>query len=106
MAWIYLLLAGLLEIVWAYYMKLSDGFTRPGPTAITLVGMIASFGLLALAMRVLPLGTSYMVWTGIGAVGAFILGIVMLGEAVSPMRLLAATLIVSGLVLMKAASPA
>ena len=106
MAWIYLLFAGLLEIVWAYYMKLSEGFSKPGPTAITLVAMIASFGLLALAMRSLPLGTSYMVWTGIGAVGAFILGIVMLGEAVTPMRLVAAALIVSGLVLMKAASPA
>ena len=105
MAWIYLLFAGLLEIVWAYYMKLSDGFTKPGPTAITLVAMIASFGLLAMAMRSLPLGTSYMVWTGIGAVGAFILGIVMLGETVSPMRLFAAALIVSGLVMMKAASP-
>ena len=105
MAWIYLLFAGLLEIVWAYYMKLSEGFTKPGPTAITLVAMIASFGLLALAMRSLPLGTSYMVWTGIGAVGAFILGIVMLGETVSPMRLFAAALIVSGLVMMKAASP-
>ena len=86
-------------------MKLSDGFTKPGPTAITLVAMIASFGLLAMAMRSLPLGTSYMVWTGIGAVGAFILGIVMLGETVSPMRLFAAALIVSGLVMMKAASP-
>ena len=105
MAWIYLLFAGLLEIVWAYYMKLSEGFTKPGPTAITLVAMIASFGLLALAMRSLPLGTSYMVWTGIGAVGAFVLGIVMLGETVSPMRLFAAALIVSGLVMMKAASP-
>ena len=105
MAWIYLLFAGLLEIVWAYYMKLSEGFTKPGPTAITLVAMIASFGLLAMAMRSLPLGTSYMVWTGIGAVGAFILGIVMLGETVSPMRLFAAALIVSGLVMMKAASP-
>ena len=105
MAWKYLLFAGLLEIVWAYYMKLSEGFTKPGPTAITLVAMIASFGLLALAMRSLPLGTSYMVWTGIGAVGAFILGIVLLGETVSPMRLFAAALIVSGLVMMKAASP-
>lgn len=105
MAWVYLLFAGLLEIVWAYYMKLSEGFSRPGPTAITLVAMIASFGLLALAMLSLPLSTSYMVWTGIGAVGAFILGIVMLGEAVTPMRLFAAALIVSGLVLMKAASP-
>ena len=104
-AWIYLLFAGLLEIVWAYYMKLSEGFTKPGPTAITLVAMVASFCLLALAMRSLPLGTSYMVWTGIGAVGAFILGIVMLGETVSPMRLFAAALIVSGLVMMKAASP-
>lgn len=104
MPWIYLAVAGLLEVVWAYFMKLSDGFTRPVASVVTVLTMIVSFGLLALAMKSLPLGTSYMVWTGIGAVGAFIVGVTVLGEAVTPMRLLAALLIVSGLVLMKAVS--
>ncbi|MBB1117185.1 multidrug efflux SMR transporter [Stenotrophomonas sp. W1S232] len=101
MAWIYLLLAGLLEVVWAYSMKLSDGFSKPVPATITIVTMIGSFALLSLAMRSLPLGTAYTIWTGIGAVGAFVLGIVALGEPVTPLRITAAVLIVSGLVLMK-----
>lgn len=104
MSWIYLVFAGLLEVVWAYSMKQSDGFTRLTPSVITIVAMIASFGLLALAMRTLPLGTAYTIWTGIGAVGAFILGIVFLGEQVSVMRIVAAVLIVAGLVLMKLSS--
>ncbi len=104
MAWILLVLAGLLEIVWAFAMKQSNGFTHPIPTAITLITMIASFGLLSLAMRSLPLGTSYMIWTGIGAVGAFLIGVFILNESVTPMRLTAALLIVSGLVLMKLSS--
>ena len=101
MAWVYLLVAGILEIVWAFAMKQSDGFTRLIPTAITLVTMIGSFALLSISMRTLPLGTAYTVWTGIGAVGAFLVGIAVLGELVSPMRVAAAMLIVSGLVLMK-----
>lgn len=101
MAWWYLLVAGLLEVVWAYTMKQSQGFTRLLPSVITGVAMVASFGLLSLAMRTLPLGTAYTIWTGIGAVGAFVVGIVVLGELVSPLRVLAAVLIVSGLVLMK-----
>ncbi|KRG60152.1 multidrug efflux SMR transporter [Stenotrophomonas koreensis] len=101
MAWIYLLLAGLLEVVWACSMKLSDGFSKPVPATITIVTMIGSFALLSLAMRSLPLGTAYTIWTGIGAVGAFVLGIVALGEPVTPLRITAAVLIVSGLVLMK-----
>ena len=105
MAWTALFFAGLLEVVWAYFMKLSDGFTRPGPTIATFVFMFASFGLLAWAMRQLPLGTSYMVWTGIGAVGAFIVGIVLLGESASLMRVAAAGLIVAGISLMKLATP-
>ena len=105
MPWMVLTVAGLFEIVWAYSMKQSAGFTRLGPSVVTLTAMLASFGLLAWAMRSLPLGTAYMVWTGIGAVGAFIVGIVFLGEAVSPLRLVAALLIVSGLVLMKLSSP-
>ena len=104
MAWICLLFAGLLEIVWAVSMKQSAGFTRLMPSIITVTGMIASFWLLALAMRTLPLGTAYTIWTGIGAVGAFVVGIVFLGEQVSAMRIAAAILIVCGLVLMKVAS--
>jgi len=101
MAWIALFVAGLFEVLWAYSMKLSEGFTRPTPTLITFAAMFVSFGLLAWAMRSLPLGTSYMVWTGIGAVGAFVVGIVFLGEAATPMRITAALLIASGIVLMK-----
>ena len=85
-------------------MKQSHGFTRLVPSAITIVTMIASFGLLAVAMRSLPLGTAYTIWTGIGAVGAFLVGITVLGEQVSAMRIGAAVLIVSGLVLMKMSS--
>ncbi len=106
MAWVILFVAGILETVWAYAMKLSDGFTRPVPSVVTIAAMIVSFVLLAQAMKVLPLGTAYMVWTGIGAVGAFILGVVLLGEALSPMRVVAALLIVGGIVLMRLASPA
>lgn len=101
MPWIYLTITGLLEVVWAYSMKKSQGFTLLGPSLITLAAMVASFGLLALAMRSLPLGTAYTIWTGIGAVGAFVLGVTVLGEAMTPMRLIAAGLIVAGLVLMK-----
>jgi quaternary ammonium compound-resistance protein SugE len=104
MAWIALLFAGALEIVWAFTMKQSQGFTRWGFTAATLAAMAASFGLLAYAMRSLPLGTAYTIWTGIGAVGAFLVGITVLGEQVSAMRIAAAVLIVSGLVLMKLSS--
>ncbi|MEQ9638890.1 MAG: multidrug efflux SMR transporter [Alphaproteobacteria bacterium] len=101
MPWIYLLLAGFLEIAWAYAMKQSDGFTRPVPTTITIVTMIGSFGLLSLAMRSLPLGTAYMIWTGIGAVGAFLVGVVFLGESFTIWRAIAALLIVSGMITMR-----
>ena len=104
MAWIYLILAGLLEIVWAFGMKASEGFSRPGWSAVTVVGMAASVGLLGLAMRSLPLGTAYAIWTGIGALGAFLVGIVVLGEAVTPLRLASAGLILAGLVGLKFAS--
>ncbi|SES13552.1 quaternary ammonium compound-resistance protein SugE [Tranquillimonas rosea] len=105
MAWACLLVAGLLEIVWAFSMKQSAGFTRLVPSIVTVVTMIGSFGLLAVAMRSLPLGTAYTVWTGIGAVGAFVLGIAVLGEAVTAQRVAAAALIVAGLLLMKVSSP-
>lgn len=104
MAWTVLLIAGLLEVVWAFYMKQSEGFTRVVPAAITLVAMIGSVALLSWSMRTLPLGTAYTVWTGIGAVGAFLVGILVLGEQANPTRILAALLIVSGLVLMKVSS--
>lgn len=105
MAWLILIVAGMLEVVWAYTMKLSHGFTRLGPSVVTLAAMIASFALLAHAMRTLPLGTAYTIWTGIGAVGAFLVGIIFLNEPTNLLRLLAAVLIVSGLVLMKVATP-
>lgn len=105
MAWVYLISAGVLEVVWAFAMKQSHGFTKPAYTAITLFTMIISFALLSLAMRQLPLGTAYTIWTGIGALGAFAVGVVVLGEALTPLRLLAALLIVSGLALMKLSTP-
>ena len=104
MAWIYLVFAGLLEVVWAFSMKQSAGFTRLAPTVVTLVAMIASFALLSAAMKSLPLGTAYTIWTGIGAVGAFVVGIAVLGEPASAARVIAAVLIISGLVLMKLSS--
>jgi len=104
MAWVSLLFAGFLEIVWAFYMKQSQGFTRISPSVITILAMIASFALLSLSMRTLPLGTAYTIWTGIGAVGAFVLGLVVLGEPANTMRIVAACLIIAGLVLMKLAS--
>jgi quaternary ammonium compound-resistance protein SugE len=104
MAWVYLLMAGVLEVVWAFTMKSSEGFSKLTPSIITLIAMLASFGLLAVAMKSLPLGTAYTIWTGIGAVGAFVVGITVLGEPVNTVRVLAAVLIVSGLVLMKLSS--
>lgn len=106
MAWIVLFAAGLLEIVWAYFMKASEGFSKPLPSVITLVAMAASFALLAWSMKTLPLGTAYTIWTGIGAVGAFVVGAAVLGEAVTLWRVVAAVLIVTGLILMKLTSPA
>jgi quaternary ammonium compound-resistance protein SugE len=101
-----LIAAGLLEVVWAFSMKQSEGFTRLWPSVVTVVTMVLSFVLLAASMRSLPLGTAYTIWTGIGAVGAFIVGIIVLGETLNAARLIAALLIVSGLVLMKVATDA
>lgn len=101
MAWVYLAVAGILEIVWASAMKHSEGFTKLWPTVISLIGMVASMVLLSISMKTLPLGTAYSVWTGIGAAGAFIFGIVVLGEQATIARIAAALLIVSGLILMK-----
>lgn len=103
MAWVYLLFAGILEIVWAFAMKQSDGFTKLVPTAVTLVALVASLALLALAMKSLPLGTAYAIWTGIGALGAFAVGVLVLGEPLHALRAGAAAMILGGLVLMKVA---
>ena len=103
MAWVYLLIAGLLEIVWAYFMKQSAGFTRLWPSVATLGFMAVSFALLSLAMKSMPMGTAYVVWTGIGAVGAFIVGVVFLQEHLSPLRVLAALLVLAGLVIFRLA---
>jgi quaternary ammonium compound-resistance protein SugE len=102
MAWIFLLLAGLLEVVWSTTLKLSDGLTRPWPTAMSGVVMLASVGFLAVALRTLPLGVAYPIWTGIGAIGALVVGMAALGETASPSRVVAALLILAGIVLMKA----
>lgn len=104
MAWVYLGLAGLLEIVWASFLKQSEGFTRLTPSAITLVAMVGSFWLLAVAMRSLPLGTAYAIWTGIGAVGAFVVGIVVMGEAATLGRIASVALLVTGMVGLKLSS--
>jgi quaternary ammonium compound-resistance protein SugE len=101
MSWFLLFIAGLLEVAWAAGLKTSEGFTRLWPSVFTLVTAVGSFVLLALAMRQLPLGTAYAVWTGIGAVGAFVFGIVMLGEAVTVARVASAALIVIGLIGLK-----
>ena len=104
MAWVYLVFAGVLEIVWAFSMKQPEGFSKLVPSVVTVVTMIASFALLSLSMKTLPLGTAYTIWTGIGAVGAFVIGIHVLGEPLTAPRVVAAVLIVSGLVLMKLSS--
>ncbi len=106
MAWVFLGIAGLLEVVWAYMMKVSDGFSKPVETTVTIVAMIGSFWLLSLAMKELPLGTAYAIWTGVGAIGAFILGIIVLGEAASLMRIASALLILAGMIGLKLASNA
>jgi quaternary ammonium compound-resistance protein SugE len=101
MAWFFLVIAGLLEIVWAFFMKKSAGFTLFWPSAITLAVMTASLVMLSVSLKSIPLGTAYAVWTGIGAVGAFLIGILVLGEAATPIRLLAAGFILTGIVMLK-----
>jgi len=100
-AWALLLAAGLLEVAWAVGLKYTDGFTRPWPTAATVAAMIGSVVLLALAVRTLPLGTAYAVWTGIGTAGAVLLGIVLFQEPATLARLFFVGLIVAGLVGLK-----
>jgi quaternary ammonium compound-resistance protein SugE len=105
MAWIILIIAGLFEIGWAVGLKFTDGFTRLVPTGLTLLSMIISLGLLGLALRTLPLGTAYAVWTGVGTVGTAILGIALFGEPAQAMRLVCIGLIVAGIVGLKLVSP-
>jgi quaternary ammonium compound-resistance protein SugE len=101
MAWISLLIAGLLEIVWAIGLKYTEGFTRLLPSVITIAAMILSMGLLGLAVRTLPIGTAYAIWTGIGTVGTVLVGIAALGESASPVRLLCVALVIAGIVGLK-----
>lgn len=101
MAWTYLFFAGLFEIGWAIGLKYTDGFTRPMPTVLTVVSMIVSLGLLGLALKTLPVGTAYAVWTGIGTVGTALLGIMLLGEPATAIRLACIALIVSGIIGLK-----
>ena len=97
MAWIWLTVAGLLEVVWAIGLKYTDGFTRFWPSAITIAAMVASVYCLAVAVRTIPIGTGYAVWTGIGAVGVAILGMVLFGESTALLRIGAILLIVAGI---------
>ena len=104
MAWVLLVVAGVFETAFAVSLKNSEGFSRLWWTLSFVVFAAASFGLLTIALRTLPVGTAYAVWTGIGAVGAFVFGIVTLGEPLTPLRVLAASQIVSGILLMKFAA--
>ena len=105
MAWVLLTLAGLLEIVWAVGLKYTDGFTRLWPSALTIAAMIGSVYLLALAVRTIPIGTGYAVWTGIGAVGVAILGMVLFGEPKDALRIGSILLIVAGIAGLKLVTP-
>ncbi|HKU85395.1 MAG TPA: quaternary ammonium compound efflux SMR transporter SugE [Casimicrobiaceae bacterium] len=105
MPWIILVLAGLFEVGWAIGLKYTEGFTKLWPSVWTVAAMIVSLGLLGLAMKSLPVGTSYAVWVGVGAVGTAILGIVLLGEPVSAGRIVSLALIVAGIVGLKLSSP-
>lgn len=105
MAWTALVIAGFLEICWAIGLKYTEGFTKPIPSALTIAAIAASFWLLSIAMRSIPIGTAYAIWTGIGAAGAVIFGIIMVGEPANPGRLAAIALILSGIVMLKLFSP-
>jgi len=101
MPWTLLFLAGLFEVAWAVGLKYTDGFTKPMPTTLTVGAMVASVVLLGLAVKQLPLGTAYAVWTGIGTIGTVILGIVLLGDSAAPVRIACLALIVTGIVGLK-----
>jgi quaternary ammonium compound-resistance protein SugE len=101
MNWLILIVAGLLEVVWAVGLKYTAGFSKPLPTVLTLAAMAGSVGLLGLSLRELPLGTAYAIWTGIGTIGTVIFGIVMLNEPASALRLACIAMIVGGIVGLK-----
>ena len=101
MSWIILFFAGLFEVGWAVGLKYTDGFSRPLPTALTVGAMVISLGLLGLAMKELPLGTAYAIWTGVGAVGTVIAGIILFGESMALFRLASVALIIAGLIGLK-----
>ena len=103
--WLALIAAGLLEIAWAFGLKYSDGLTRFWPTLATALAILASFSLMALALRSLPFGTAYAIWTGIGAAGSIVLGMVIFSEPTDPVRIICLTLIVAGVVGLKLTSP-
>jgi quaternary ammonium compound-resistance protein SugE len=104
-AWLALLAAGVLEIAWAFGLKYSDGLTRFWPSAATLAAIALSFAMMAVALKSLPFGTAYAVWTGIGAVGSIVVGMLVYSESADPFRLLCLTLIVAGIVGLKLNSP-
>jgi quaternary ammonium compound-resistance protein SugE len=97
MSWIILFFAGLFEVGWAVGLKYTEGFSRPLPTALTVAAMLVSLGLLGVAMKELPLGTAYAIWTGVGAVGTVIAGIILFGESAALFRLVSVGLILCGL---------
>ena len=101
MSWIILFFAGLFEVGWAVGLKYTDGFSKPLPTALTIAAMAVSLGLLGLAMKELPLGTAYTIWTGVGAVGTVIAGIILFGESMALFRLASVALIICGLIGLK-----
>lgn len=101
MAWVYLFIAGIFEIVWAIGLKYTNGFTRLWPSVITVVGMIISFYYLSQATKVLPIGTAYTIWTGIGAAGAVILGIVLFGEPKTVLRIVFLAFVITGIIGLK-----
>ncbi|HKU16035.1 MAG TPA: quaternary ammonium compound efflux SMR transporter SugE [Steroidobacteraceae bacterium] len=105
MAWLMLIIAGLCEIVWAIGLKYAEGFTRLWPSVVTVAAMLVSIVLLGLAMKSLPVGTSYAIWVGVGATGTAILGILLFGEPASPARLASLGLIVAGIVGLRLATP-
>ncbi|MDB1110180.1 quaternary ammonium compound efflux SMR transporter SugE [Pseudomonas extremaustralis] len=104
MSWIILFFAGLFEVGWAVGLKYTDGFSKPLPTVLTIAAMAISLGLLGLAMKALPLGTAYAIWTGVGAVGTVIAGIILFGESMALFRLASVALIICGLIGLKISS--
>jgi len=105
MAWINLAIAGILEVLWAISLKYTEGFSKLWPNLFTVFGMVASFYFLAQALKVIPVGTGYAIWTGIGAAGTAILGIILFGESAAPARLACITVIVAGIIGLKLTSP-